>query len=61
MQLKSNHMDVWKIVLFLWFCKERNTSEMASITVIVNIVSSQITFSPTEDVSSIQIRAVLLN
>lgn len=62
MQLKSNHMDIYEgTVPFIWFCKQRNASEMANITVIVNVVNSQIIFSPTEDLSSIQIRPVLLN
>jgi len=55
-------MDIYEgTVPFIWFCKQRNASEMANITVIVNVVNSQIIFSPTEDLSSIQIRPVLLN
>lgn len=45
---------------FCGFCKRQDTFEMASITAIVNTVNSQIISSPTEDLSSIQVRTVLL-
>lgn len=58
--LKAITWKMKELYHFCGICKRQDTLEMASITAIVNTVNSQIISSPTEDLSSIQVRTVLL-